>query len=99
MNNTQSMPAGIADTYAQVVDQIDGRPVTRGELDIAFRKVENLNNWKLPVDRIVRLEEGESIELVLRAIEFFTGSKGEYMVLNDSTYYVTAPGYYAAVGA
>lgn len=90
---------------AQVVDSIDGKPITRGDYAAAFKRVEPADNWKNRIDAVIEVRNGAELELVLRAIEFFTGSKGEGWPINAGTwdglrrYKIVAAGYYAAIGA
>jgi hypothetical protein len=93
-----------AESEAQVVANVMGRIVTRGELSKAFDAVANKANWKLPINASVDLDEFTKA-MVAEAVVFFTGSKAKFKRLTGTTtggigrYRVTAAGYYAAIGA
>jgi hypothetical protein len=93
-----------AESEAQVVATVNGKPVTRGELSLAFNAVANKENWKFPVNATVTLDPYLKA-MVAKAVEFFTGSKAKFVAKSGSTtsgmtlYHVTAAGYYAATGA
>lgn len=94
----------LAEANAQVVEQIDGQPVTRGELNAAFALVENKENWKLPIDALVTIQDRNrprrEIELIRKAVVFFTGSVPTIdRGVRGGTIRVKAAGYYNAVGA
>lgn len=63
----------VAESMAQVVDRIDGRDVTRGELSAAFDRVKPADHWKNPIDATIKATAAER-KLIERAIVFFTGS-------------------------
>jgi len=90
----------LADLDNQLVAKVAGKMVSRGELNAVFRKVENPENWKLPIDCFVALEAEEKL-LLEKAITFFTGSIPSFQVIHEGCqiYRVKAAGYYAAVGA
>lgn len=69
--------------------------VTRGELSAAFKKVQNSENWKLPIYSSIDIRDQE---IVKNAIIFFTGSVPTFHWVCGKTM-VKAAGYYAAVGA
>ena len=93
-----------AESQAQVVGQVNGRAVTRGELEVAFNAVANKANWKYPVNATVDLD-AYTKAMVFEAVVFFTGSKPTFKRLTGSTtggmakYRVKAAGYYATIGA
>jgi hypothetical protein len=92
----------IAESNAQVVGQVQGQPVTRGELSLAFARVQNRTNWKLAVDATVTLATNREILVLREAVIFFTGSVPTFSVVispDGLRYRVQAAGYYAAVGA
>ena len=73
-------------------------PVTRGELSAAFKRVANPDNWKMPIDRIVELDDA-SKNLVAAAVTFYTGSVASFTAMPENLYRVKADGYYKAIGA
>lgn len=76
---------------------IPGKPFTMLDLHVAFRKVQNEENWKLPIQATV--EESE-IELVSDAIAFFTGGRPERVGRDtNGKIEIRAHGYYHHVGA
>lgn len=91
-----------AESMAQVVGQVNGRPVTRGALNEAFKRVQPAGNWKLAIDATVSLTTDER-DMVAEAITFFTGSVARFEARSEvgilTTYHVTAAGYYATIGA
>src|SRR5262245_36809222 len=93
-----------AESLAQVVASVNGKAVTRGELEIAFNAVADKVNWKNPIDATVDLD-AYTKAIVAKAVEFFTGSKAKFARKGGTTtggigrYRVTAAGYYAAIGA
>lgn len=95
----------LEDLNASVVDSIDGKAITRGDYAAAFKRVEPAGNWKYPVAAVVEVWNGAELELILRSIEFFTGSKGKAYPIGagnwdgKTAYKIEAAGYYAAIGA
>lgn len=89
----------------EVVDRIDGVDVLRSEFEGAFNRVADKENWKNPISACVEIADGHELEVILRAIAFFTGSmgtacpRGRTRSDGRTPYLITAPGYYAAVGA
>jgi hypothetical protein len=77
-------------------------PVTIPALDdadhlrVAFSKVANPDNWKYAIKAVV---QSDDLVDVIRAITFIAGSKSTVRPLDDGRFEVTAPGYYADVGA
>lgn len=107
--STQTIEQIEHDSNAQVVAQIAGKPVTRGELSAAFDLVANKANWKLPIDCTMQLT-GEQVALIREAVVFFAGSVAKFAAPAQSVqwdngnnpvivYHITARGYYADVGA
>lgn len=101
---TVSTIEAAAEAAAQIVAQVNGRDVTRGELCIAFDAVANRDNWKLPVDKTVDLDS-YTLALVREAVIFYTGSVPTFEALTGTTtsgvgrYRVRAAGYYNTCGA
>jgi len=90
----------------QIVDRIGSRKMTRGEYAAAFDRVVNPDNWKAPIDATITVAGDLEMEVVLRAIEFFTGARGRasLVVSRNSCggpflYRFQAPGYYLTCGA
>jgi hypothetical protein len=69
---------------------------THDELKAAFEKVENKENWKLPIRGII--EESE-FQLVYEAAIYFAGSPLESRKLADGRLEVSGAGYYNCIGA
>jgi hypothetical protein len=92
----------IAESDAQVVGSIQGQPVTRGELSLAFARVRNPKNWKFAIDATVTLATDREILTLREAVIFFTGSVPSITVVigqDGLRYRVQAAGYYQTVGA
>lgn len=93
----------VAESNAQIVGNVMGRVVTRGELSQAFGQVANKANWKLPIDAVVDCDDLEKA-MIAEAVVFFAGCKAKFSPaagakLPRCRYRVQAIGYYAAVGA
>lgn len=89
----------------QIVANINGRDVTRGELSTAFDLVADRSNWKNPISALVNLTDSER-DMVAGAVVFFTGSVASFEAISHGTmqhgltrYRVRAAGYYRAIGA
>lgn len=97
---TNQIESLIAESNAQVVATIEGRPVTRGELSEAFDWVADRSNWKNPIACAIVLSARQRA-LVREAIVFFTGSIPTITVDDGDaeTTIVRAAGYYATIGA
>lgn len=88
---------------AQIVGEVMGRAVTRGELSKAFDRVTNTSNWKMPIDAVVDLNDRE-MATIREAVVFFTGSMPTFEARAGATlprcrYRVRADGYYKTCGA
>jgi hypothetical protein len=86
---------------AQVVANVAGEPVTRGDLSDAFDHVADKSNWKLPVRATIDTRK-VSLEMVKEAVVFFTGSVPTFSQLGrdgQPFFQVRAAGYYATCGA
>jgi hypothetical protein len=89
-----------AEGDAQVVAEVCGRRVTRGELSAAFDKVRNSEHWKNRIDAKVRVSGYEELQMIVESIEFFTGSRAEVSLAPEpETYSIRAAGYYLTIGA
>lgn len=85
--------------WGQDPDQkVDGT-FTLGELHTAFDLVKPAQNWKERIDATVTVRDDRTLEAILRAIPFFTGSKPNVRHVGRYRYRFQAAGYYAAVGA
>lgn len=90
----------MAESNRQVVAEVDGRPVTRGELQEAFRKVSNKEHWKYPVRCTLPAETSEhDVLMIEEAVAFFTGSIAICHRFKNGKVRVTADGYFRAIGA
>jgi hypothetical protein len=77
---------------------IDGE-YTRAELTEAFDLVANPENWKYPIDAVVK-DDPDLIRAIGRAVPFFTGSTIEVLRAGRGKLKrIVAAGYYSAVGA
>jgi hypothetical protein len=111
----RKVDAHIADARAEVVSRTAGFAFTRGELADLFDRVANDDHWKNPIDKAVALTTSRERFGLDVAIQFFTGSKASFEILNRqtieqstragvvkvtiTTYHVKAAGYFATVGA
>lgn len=67
------------------------------ELEMAFEKIKNLDNWKMPIDAII---DRKYFDICSEAAAFYTGSHRELSKsLPKFMIRVSAPGYYACIGA
>jgi hypothetical protein len=72
---------------------------TQAELEAAFALVAPKDNWKLPINaKLPGKTTPREIDKIAFAIGFFTGGVATF-TFDGISYAVTAPGYYAAVGA
>jgi hypothetical protein len=99
MNLETILSAELESGNSQVVDRIFGRDVTRGDLSVAFSRVENKENWKLPIDTRIEIQTDFDMESIRRAVVFFTASEPTFEPLGKHRYRVRAAGYYAVCGA
>lgn len=67
-------------------------------MDVAFKKVQNKEHWKFPIDKTLELSADEQ-RLTEDAIIFYTGSVPTFQKLPNGKTRVRAVGYYNAVGA
>jgi hypothetical protein len=82
-----------------VVANVLGHDVTRGQLEGAFRRVADQADWKNPIDAVVDLNDQE-LALLRKAIPYITGSKARFQPRKGAEpprirYRVQARGYYA----
>jgi hypothetical protein len=73
-------------------------PERRKVLDAAFARVQNIIDWKLPIDRVVTVERFAEIDDIVEAIEFYTATSATVQAVHDpldrKTFRVSAVGYY-----
>lgn len=67
------------------------------ELREAFDLVCNSRNWKLPIEGIEI--DASNAAIVSEAIEFMGGGRARFVLTGAETGKISAPGYYAAIGA
>jgi hypothetical protein len=73
---------------------------TQAELDAAFALVAPEGNWKLPISATLPIASvtADDLAKIAFAVTFFTGSEAK-LKYGKKAFTLTAPGYYAAVGA
>jgi hypothetical protein len=96
---TVNVQQEVADSMAQVVATVFGQQVTRGDLARVFAMVEDPNNWKNAIDKVVVIQTDVQMALIREAVVFFTGSVPQFTAMGRFRYRVTAAGYYQAIGA
>lgn len=73
---------------------------SKAELEAAFAKVANSENWKMPiVAELPSITSAVEKAKIAYAVEFFTGSKVTFGKTAGGKWLIKAPGYYLAVGA
>lgn len=72
------------------------RGFTKEELDDAFTKVHNKENWKLPIKATVKTKE---LRKTITAIEFFCGGGVKIVHFEPLKATIEHPGYYVVIGA
>lgn len=99
LDATKHVPAPMTDEQRRA--QIVYRDYTHGQLTDAFELVQNKEHWKLPIDTV--LPTGVTlaqVELIEAAIVYFTGGGSTVRRFHATGQIrVTAPGYYASIGA
>lgn len=83
----------------ETVFVVNGRSVTRIMASNLFDMVADPKNWKNPIDATVNIFDAFSIEVLKRAIMFYTASTANVENVGPHRYRVRAPGYYVNVGA
>ncbi len=63
-----------------------------------FNKVQNSKNWKYPINKVIKATEKE-YPYIIDAVGFFAGGCCNITPLKNGKVQVTAPGYYALIGA
>lgn len=92
------------DSAEQIVETINGKPVTRREITEAFNLVCDKTNWKFAIDITLDLTPAQ-VPYVHQAAIFFTGApvefsfKGKGDTEGTHKFRVTGPGYYNTCGA
>jgi hypothetical protein len=86
--------------FADDLDQVVYAGMTRRVLESQFNRVCDSNNWKLPIDRKIPFDAiyEPEVEEIRLAVVFYTGGHATVHRQRDG-YRITAPGYYASVGA
>lgn len=101
--NTTERVSEIDFAMCQIVGEVNGEPVSRGELKEAFDLVADPENWKNPIDIRIENPGADMIEKIKEAVVFFTGSTCHVRRVVESsgrdTFHITAKGYYLAIGA
>ncbi len=64
-----------------------------------FEMVEDAENWKNPIDKIIDTPDDEVEKKIFNAVIYFTGSVPRFTALPNGKTRVTAQGYYMAVGS
>ena len=80
---------------------------TRAELHQAFARVQPADNWKHPIKAVlIPMPSEQEIKAIDAAITFYCGGGAKFRVVeraagayNRKALRVTAPGYYAVIGA
>lgn len=72
---------------------------TRAELFEAFEMIKPDGNWKNPIEKFIGPVSAHQIQAIHRAIEFYCGGGAKFQHLGPHKIRVTAPGYYALIGA
>lgn len=83
-------------TSPETMNPETGTRYSRAELKAAFERVQNAQNWKLPIDTVIPSKDKEVTE---EAIIFFAGCRPYFVRGIKGHLRVQAVGYYAAVGA
>ncbi len=106
MNTTQTnaidtLAAELAAMDSQVVAKNGSMEWTRGELSALFAKVQNKENWKLPICAEVWFANDRELLGMHEAVIFFAGCKATITPTGvfQGRYRVKAAGYYATIGA
>ncbi len=65
------------------------------ELDAAFKRVQNQDDWRAPIDTTIQVKDANKAyqELVIEAIMFYTATKATITHVQGDLYQVTAVGY------
>ncbi len=63
---------------------------SQSELEEAFKKVQNKNHWKGPIDTFIKLEERD---ITARAISHFTATPATFIPYSNGWLKVKAKGY------
>jgi hypothetical protein len=85
------------DTH-DIITEICGIPATKSDLEEYFKKVQNKDNWKNPINAFVPEKDEIDLEAYKKAITFFTGSVATCTPVGKGTL-IVADGYYISIGA
>jgi len=69
---------------------------TREELQEAFTKVQNKENWKLPIKATVK---NRDLRKTIVAVEFFCGNGVQVTNMETLNSTIEHPGYYVVIGS
>lgn len=72
---------------------------TREELEAAFAKVLPAERWKRPIDKVLPNPGAEQLELICKAIAYFTGSLAHVIPAAKGKVRIRAAGYYDNFGS
>jgi len=69
-------------------------PHSEPELNAAFKRVENPQDWRAPIDVTIRCKNpGEAFDLITTAVMFYTATEAVVTYLGKGMYHVKATGY------
>jgi hypothetical protein len=101
-----SLNETLGDLKSRVIASKGEWNLTFGELQDAFDKVANPENWKMPINVCVAIESDRDEAAIREAIRWFTASEPtitpeKYIpgTKRATRYRVLARGYYATIGA
>ncbi len=63
------------------------------ELNVAFKRVCRSNDWRAPINKVLREATPEELEKIVEAVVFYTGTVPEVRELGNNTFHITAVGY------
>lgn len=98
-----------AKAATQPIARVHGRDILKAELSAAFDLVADKAHWKNPIDATLQLTT-EQVALIHDAALFFGAGEAKFHAPAQTVqwdngdnmvavYHVTAPGYYATIGA
>jgi len=65
------------------------------EMNAAFKRVQNPDDWRAPIDSMIRVNCFAEVDLICDAIEFYTATTPQVFQLTNNTVRITAAGYRA----
>ena len=89
----------LAESMTQVVTEIAGKPVTRGQLAEKFDLIKNEDHWKNPINKTIDKPSDNDLEMLHEAVHFFTGSCLTTYPRDDGRLHCEADGYFLTIGA